>query len=74
MKLFIVTAIGVGIDTSVSLHETYEGARKRMMELMSCNGYDIRDAEEMCHDCYKGYAAGPECDVEVQIHSAEVQS
>lgn len=72
--MFVVTAIGVGIDTRVSLHETYEGARRQMEELMSCNGYDMRDAEEMCYDCYKGYGVVPECDVEVQIHKAEVQS
>jgi hypothetical protein len=72
--MFVVTAIGVGIDTRVSLHETYEGARKQMIELMTYNGYDIRDAEEMCHDCYKGYGVKPQCDVEVQIHKAEVQS
>ena len=72
--MFVVTAIGVGIDTRVSLHETYEGARRQMEELMSCNGYDMRDAEEMCHDCYKGYGVKPECDVEVQIHKVEVQS
>ena len=42
--MFVVTAIGVGIDTRASLHETYEGARKQMIEFMTYNGYDIRDA------------------------------
>ena len=72
--MFVVTAIGVGIDTRVSLHETYEGAKRQMEELMSCKGYDMRDAEEMCHDCYKGYCVEPQRDVEVQIHKVDVQS
>ena len=64
--MYVVTAIGVGIDTNVSLCETHCEAIKRMDRLFE--EFDICDRQEMCTDCIKGFSRVAKCDVEVQAH------
>jgi hypothetical protein len=64
--MYVVTAIGVGIDTNVSVCETYHEAVKRMDGLFE--EFDICDRQEMCTDCVKGFSRTAQCDVEVQAH------
>ena len=64
--MYVVTAIGVGIDTNVSLCETYCEAIKKMDSLIE--EFDICDIQEMCIDCIKGFSRRARCDVEVQAH------
>lgn len=73
MDIYIVTLIGVGTDTRAWAFKSYDDA-KRKMELLTSyqSGYDIRQYEELCHDCIKGYSCGAECDVEIQIHKEKL--
>ena len=73
MEVYIVTLIGVGTDTRVWAFKSYEDAKRQMERLTSYqNGYDIREYEEMCRDCIKGFSFGAECDVEIQIHKEKI--
>ena len=69
--MFAVTAIGVGIDTKVSVWETFELAHKEMHNLI--DDFLMRDFEEMCINCIKGFSNKAQCDVEIQIHAVTLQ-
>lgn len=62
--MYVVTAIGVGIDTNVSVWDTHDGAVNHMNTLIK--EYDICDKQEMCKDCIKGFSKTAHCDVEIQ--------
>jgi hypothetical protein len=62
--MYIVTAIGVGIDTNVSAWDTHDSALEHMDNLLK--QYDICDKQEMCTDCVKGFSKTAQCDVEIQ--------
>ena len=62
--MYVVTAIGVGIDTNVSVWDTHDNAVKYMDTLLK--EYDIVDKQDMCTDCVKGFSKTAQCDVEIQ--------
>lgn len=62
--MYVVTAIGVGIDTNVSVWDTHDNAVKHMDTLLK--EYDIVDKQDMCTDCVKGFSKTAHCDVEIQ--------
>lgn len=62
--MYVVTAIGVGIDTNVSVWDTHDGAINHIDTLIK--EYDICDKQEMCVDCIKGFSKTAHCDVEIQ--------
>lgn len=62
--MYVVTAVGVGIDTNVSVWDTHDSAVKHMETLIK--EYDICDSQEMCTDCVKGFSKTAQCDVEIQ--------
>lgn len=64
--MYVVTAIGVGIDTNVSVWDTHNRAVKYIDTLLK--EYDICDSQEMCTDCVKGFSKTAHCDVEIQAH------
>ena len=73
MDIYIVTLIGVLTDTRVWAFKSYDDAKRQMELLISYqSGYDIRQYDEMCTDCIKGYSCGAECDVEIQIHKTKL--
>ena len=66
MEAYVVTTIGVCMDTGVSVHKTYDEAKEEMMKEIAF--HQMTDTEEMCKDCVKGYSPVAQCEVEVQIH------
>jgi hypothetical protein len=64
--MYVVTAIGVGIDTNVSVWDSHNSALEHMDNLLK--QYDICDKQEMCTDCVKGFSKTAQCDVEIQSH------
>ena len=64
--IYIVTAIGVLIDTEVHPVSTHEKAEHIAEDLKL--DFLLTDIEEICEDCWKGYSRTAQCDVEIQIH------
>ena len=66
METFVVTTIGVGIDTGVSVFKTYEEAKDEMSKKIK--SLQIADAQEVGKDCVKGCSLVAQCDVELEVH------
>jgi len=64
--IYIVTAIGVGIDTEVHPVSSYEKAEHIAEDLKL--EFRMEEIVEMCKDCWKGYSCHAHCDIEIQIH------
>lgn len=64
--IYVVTAIGVGIDTNVIVCETLDIANCVVEELK--DEYGLKDIESICIGCIKGYGERVHCDVEIEIH------
>ena len=71
-EVYVVTAIGVGIDTKVIVCETLDIANCVVEELK--DEYDLTDIETVCLGCIKGYGGRVHCDVEIEIHSKSIRT
>lgn len=71
-EVYVVTAIGVGIDTNVIVCETLDNAKCVVEELKT--EYGMNDIETVCFGCIKGYGEKVYCDVEIEIHNKTIRS
>ena len=71
-EVYVVTAIGVGIDTKVIVCETIDIANCAVEELK--NEYGLTDVETVCVGCIKGYGGRVHCDVEIEIHNKTIRN
>jgi hypothetical protein len=71
-EVYVVTAIGVGIDTKVIVCETLDIANRAVEELK--DEYGLTDIETICLGCIKGYGGRVHCDVEIEIHNKTIRS
>jgi hypothetical protein len=70
MQIYIVTAFGVGVSTEAQSFLTKGEAYKWIQTYRKC--LKIVEAELVCTDCWKGYSVAAQCDVEIEVHGAEV--
>ena len=66
--VFVVTAVGVLIDTQTRVAKTMDKAKKIASELFKEYGMDVTEAQEMTSRCWKGFSQKCACDVEIEIH------
>ena len=71
-EVYVVTAIGVGIDTNVIVCETLDIANSVVEELKT--DYGMNDIETVCFGCIKGYGERVHCDVEIESHSKAIRT
>lgn len=64
--IYIVTAIGVSIDTEVYSVTSYEKARDIVEDLKL--KFLVENIDETCKDRWKGYSRYAQCNIEIQIH------
>lgn len=68
--IFIVTATGVYINTEVHPVTSYEKAKDIAEDLKL--KFLVKDIGERCKDCWRGYSRYAQCDIEIQIHTEEL--
>lgn len=71
-EVYVVTAIGVCIDTNVIVCETLDNAKCIVEELKT--EYGMKDIETVCIGCIKGYGVQVHCDVEIEIHNKDIRT
>lgn len=64
--IYVITVIGVGINTEVHLKWNEKEAVDFAMNLLE--EFDIKEPEEMCYECWKGFSDKAQCDVEIEVH------
>ena len=64
--LYVITAIGVSNDTEVHFAYSHDEASSVAVELLK--EFGIKEFQEMCYDCWKGFSNRCGADVEVEIH------
>lgn len=70
MKLFIVTAIGVGTSTTAMAFKKIDDAISYAMGLEG--EYDMMYVENVAKNCRKGFSNRAQCDIEIEIHETEL--
>lgn len=65
-NIFVITIIGVGIDTEVHLFNALDEADRAATDFLK--EFEIEEPTVMCEGCWKGYSNRAQCDVEIQIH------
>lgn len=68
--IYVLTAVGVAIDTLVEVFPYYEDAMYFMCKHMEKYGILFSDCEKMCENCWKGESMI--CEIEWQIHRKEI--
>lgn len=71
-EVYVVTAIGVLIDTKVIVCETFNIANRAVEELK--DEYGLKKTKTVCFGCIKGYGEKVHCDVEIEIHSKSIRT
>lgn len=70
-NLFIVTAIGVCIDTVAKAFRNHDEAVAYAWKLEE-EDFSMSDVTAVCKGIRKGYSSNCQCDVEIQIHETEL--
>ena len=71
MQIYTVTAFGVGVSTEARSFFTKGEAYKWIQIYRKC--HKIEKVELMCTDCWKGFSAIGQCEVEIEVHRTEVE-
>ena len=71
MKLFIVTAIGDGIDTVAKAFRKREDAIAYAWKLEE-EDFSMFDVKAVCKGIRKGISSNCQCEVEIQVHETEL--
>ena len=69
-KICIVTAIGVGTNTTAMAFRKMDDAISYAMGLEG--EYDMMYVENVGKNCRKGFSNRAQCDIEIEIHETEL--